>query len=168
MVLRKGLAKGRGKGYKNVLPSDKRIHSQSARGIKQRQKVKTFFLDFKTGNKKPKKKLVMKAEHIELYSLEESDRMIDRLTDYEIYTNAGLTKQWNENEADYHEVRIGLESYDERTDELLDMGRKKLSDRFKTKIKILLKKDPITYFKENAPSIDKNTLLEKGWAEYRY
>lgn len=39
MTRRKGLGAGRGKGYKNILPTDKRVHAQSARGVKQPQKV---------------------------------------------------------------------------------------------------------------------------------
>lgn len=35
-----GLGKGRGKGYKNLQGSDKIIHSQSAKGIKQPQRIK--------------------------------------------------------------------------------------------------------------------------------
>jgi len=36
---RKGLMKGKGKGYKNVIGKDPYVHSQSARGIKQPQKI---------------------------------------------------------------------------------------------------------------------------------
>ena len=39
MAKRKGLGKGRGKGYENLLPRDKPIHSDSAKGIKQPQKI---------------------------------------------------------------------------------------------------------------------------------
>jgi hypothetical protein len=38
--MRKGLGKGKGKGYKNIVGKDPRVHSQSARGIKQPQKLK--------------------------------------------------------------------------------------------------------------------------------
>jgi len=37
--MRKGMGKGTGKGYKNLVGTDKRIHSMSARGIKQPQKM---------------------------------------------------------------------------------------------------------------------------------
>jgi hypothetical protein len=40
MVRRKGMGKGQGKGYKNLMTTDKRVHSDSARGIKQPQRVK--------------------------------------------------------------------------------------------------------------------------------
>ena len=36
---RKGMMKGKGRGYKNVIGKDPYVHSQSARGIKQPQKV---------------------------------------------------------------------------------------------------------------------------------
>jgi len=36
---RKGLMKGKGKGYKNVIGKDPYVHSQSARGIKQPQRL---------------------------------------------------------------------------------------------------------------------------------
>jgi hypothetical protein len=39
MARRKGLGKGKGKGYKNIAPRDPKVHSQSARGIKQPQRV---------------------------------------------------------------------------------------------------------------------------------
>jgi len=37
--MRKGLGKGSGKGYKNILGYDPRVHSDSRRGIKQPQKI---------------------------------------------------------------------------------------------------------------------------------
>jgi len=43
MVKRKGLGKGRGMGYKNLIPiKDSRVHSQSSRGIKQKQKLNSI------------------------------------------------------------------------------------------------------------------------------
>ena len=39
---RKGLGKGKGMGYKNLAGMDSRIHSQSAKGIKQPQKIGVF------------------------------------------------------------------------------------------------------------------------------
>jgi hypothetical protein len=36
---RRGLGKGTGSGYKNLIPKDPSIHSQSAKGIKQPQRV---------------------------------------------------------------------------------------------------------------------------------
>ena len=39
MAIRKGLGKGRGMGYKNIIPRDPRVHSLSRRGIKQPQRV---------------------------------------------------------------------------------------------------------------------------------
>ena len=38
MAIRKGLGKGRGKGYRNIIGKDPRVHSDSARGIKSIQK----------------------------------------------------------------------------------------------------------------------------------
>ena len=35
MVKRKSLGKGMGKGYKNLINSDPKVHSDSARGLKQ-------------------------------------------------------------------------------------------------------------------------------------
>lgn len=37
--MRKGMARGRGKGYKNIIGTDKRVHSMSAKGIKQPQRI---------------------------------------------------------------------------------------------------------------------------------
>ena len=39
---RKGLMKGNGKGYKNVMGKDPMVHSQSAKGIKQPQRIKNI------------------------------------------------------------------------------------------------------------------------------
>ena len=39
MVKRKGLGKGKGKGYKNIQGRDPKIHSDSARGRKQPQRI---------------------------------------------------------------------------------------------------------------------------------
>jgi len=39
--MRKGMGKGTGKGYKNLVGTDKRIHSMSAKGIKQPQRINT-------------------------------------------------------------------------------------------------------------------------------
>ena len=39
MVTRKGMGKGRGKGYSNITGKDPRVHSQSAKGIKQPQNI---------------------------------------------------------------------------------------------------------------------------------
>ena len=41
MAKRKGLGKGRGKGYKNIIGKDPMVHSQSAKGRKQPQRVVT-------------------------------------------------------------------------------------------------------------------------------
>lgn len=39
---RKGLGKGRGKGYKNIVSTDARVHSDSRKGIKQPQKARVI------------------------------------------------------------------------------------------------------------------------------
>jgi len=39
MVKRKGLGKGKGKGYKNIVGKDPKIHSDSSKGRKQPQKL---------------------------------------------------------------------------------------------------------------------------------
>jgi len=39
MVNRKGLAKGKGSGYKNIIAKDPKVHSDSAKGRKQPQKI---------------------------------------------------------------------------------------------------------------------------------
>lgn len=38
-MVRKGMGKGRGKGFKNLIPRDSKTHSNSAKGIKQPQKL---------------------------------------------------------------------------------------------------------------------------------
>lgn len=48
---RKGMMKGRGKGYKNVLGKDPMIHSQSAKGIKQPQRIPINIKAFIQSNK---------------------------------------------------------------------------------------------------------------------
>lgn len=39
MTRRKGLGKGQGKGYRNIIPPDPNVHSLSARGIKTQQNI---------------------------------------------------------------------------------------------------------------------------------
>ena len=39
MSIRKGYGKGKGKGYTNLMGNDSKIHSQSARGVKQPQRL---------------------------------------------------------------------------------------------------------------------------------
>jgi len=40
--MRKGMGKGKGKGYKNLVGVDSRIHSMSAKGVKQPQKLNLY------------------------------------------------------------------------------------------------------------------------------
>jgi len=49
-MARKGMGRGTGKGYKNLISRDKRIHSMSAKGIKQPQCIR---VDVFTKFKKP-------------------------------------------------------------------------------------------------------------------
>lgn len=46
MVKRKGLGKGQGKGYKNLVSNDPLVHSMSARGMTQKQVLKRMDNDF--------------------------------------------------------------------------------------------------------------------------
>ncbi len=39
MVTRRGLGRGLGRGYKNLIPRDKAVHSMSRRGIRQPQRI---------------------------------------------------------------------------------------------------------------------------------
>ena len=39
MATRRGLGKGKGKGYKNIIPKDPRVHSDSRHGRKQPQRI---------------------------------------------------------------------------------------------------------------------------------
>jgi len=52
--MRKGMGRGTGKGYKNLVGTDKRIHSMSAKGIKQPQCIRVNAM---VRAKKPKNKL---------------------------------------------------------------------------------------------------------------
>jgi hypothetical protein len=45
---RRGLGKGKGSGYKNLIPKDPGVHSQSSRGIKQPQLLPAYISPFKT------------------------------------------------------------------------------------------------------------------------
>jgi hypothetical protein len=50
-TIRTGLGKGRGKGYKNILPGhDKRVHRESGWGMKQPQRIAVNGLPFKRSN----------------------------------------------------------------------------------------------------------------------
>ena len=50
VTIRKGLGKGMGCGYKNMLPNDKLIHGLSAKGVKTYKRGDTVYLK-KTGEK---------------------------------------------------------------------------------------------------------------------
>ena len=43
--MRKGMMKGKGKGYKNVIGKDPIVHSMSSKGIKQPQRVSLIMLN---------------------------------------------------------------------------------------------------------------------------
>ena len=59
MSIRKGLGKGKGTGYKNLMGNDSKIHSQSAKGVKQPQKVNGL-LDSKISRVKDSNKSLIK------------------------------------------------------------------------------------------------------------
>ena len=50
-MARKGMMKGRGRGYKNVMGKDPYVHSQSAKGIKQPQKINELKIRIKALSK---------------------------------------------------------------------------------------------------------------------
>jgi hypothetical protein len=56
MVTRQGMGKGQGKGFKNIIGKDPMVHSQSAKGMKQPQKVPPFVQNILRGIKRPKTK----------------------------------------------------------------------------------------------------------------
>jgi hypothetical protein len=79
MVRRKGMGKGTGKGYKNMMCKDPMVHSQSAKGMKQPQKIEVFKL-----RKKPRQ--FIKNENI-AETIENFGRKHELLTDTRIYFN---------------------------------------------------------------------------------
>lgn len=50
-MARRGMGKGRGKGYKNLIGKDPKVHSQSAKGIKQPQRIPIGVKSFIQANK---------------------------------------------------------------------------------------------------------------------
>jgi len=64
---RKGLMKGKGKGYKNVMGKDPYVHSQSARGIKQPQRIPQVFNTAETSIHKTKPKTDAEQELIDAF-----------------------------------------------------------------------------------------------------
>jgi len=54
--MRKGMGKGTGKGYKNIIGIDSRIHSMSSKGIKQPQKINPIMINTLNSGKVPKDK----------------------------------------------------------------------------------------------------------------
>lgn len=50
------MGKGTGKGYKNIIGTDKRIHSMSAKGIKQPQRINPIFVNKVLSERKIKEK----------------------------------------------------------------------------------------------------------------
>jgi len=56
-AVRRGLGKGKGKGYKNIMGKDPKVHSMSAKGMKQPQRIKEYMLmDRFAEENKPKRK----------------------------------------------------------------------------------------------------------------
>ncbi len=117
-MARKGMGKGTGKGYKNIISSDKKIHSQSAKGIKQPQRINPIIID-------PKKRL-----RAELIALEKSVDKVDKLSDIDLVYEAKYHDEWEENESDYNGLRIDYKDYDKRRDQILDKSRKVLENKY--------------------------------------
>jgi len=70
-MARKGLGKGTGKGYKNMIGTDKMVHSQSAKGVKQPQKINPIMLQ--VPDEQPE--IEYQEEVIELNDSEEKPKM---------------------------------------------------------------------------------------------
>jgi hypothetical protein len=74
MTIRKGMAVGKGSGYKNIIPKyDARVHSQAAKGIKQPQQISNL----KPRNikiTKPKKEII---RYVELEASSDGDGTFD-------------------------------------------------------------------------------------------
>ena len=66
-AVRRGMGKGQGKGYKNLAGKDPMVHSQSARGMKQPQRVNEAMMlnGFAEANKPKKSQTYMSWEEIE-------------------------------------------------------------------------------------------------------
>lgn len=64
---RRGMMKGRGKGYRNVIHRDVRVHSMSAKGIKQPQKIRLIRVEKKGRQVKTRrpKEVIRLADSIE-------------------------------------------------------------------------------------------------------
>ena len=70
MIKRKGMGQGKGKGYKNIIGKDPMVHSQSAKGRKQPQRIPHL--------SKPKVKEIMTMDEVEeLYEKELSEGTIN-------------------------------------------------------------------------------------------
>jgi len=85
MAKRKGLGKGKGKGYKNLQGRDPKVHSDSARGRKQPQKINIIPMNTRGKEKKTPSK--------------------EEIRDYMILHNedeVGIGNEWNMEEAEYH------------------------------------------------------------------
>jgi len=90
---RKGMGKGKGKGYKNIIKGyDKKVHSESARGRKQPQKISHF----KYGGKsitKPKKNYDVVSAIIEYEGGSSTDNETLRLFSHLVKTGQAWTLQ---------------------------------------------------------------------------
>jgi len=97
---RRGLAKGQGKGYKNVIPKDPKVHSQSAQGQKQPQKpsvlqrtgrafasagskakqyAKGEYEKYKEAQKKKKFEALKDIQHPKVKRLNKQEKHVDEL-----------------------------------------------------------------------------------------
>lgn len=122
MAIRKNMGKGRGKGFKNLIPKqDSRTHSQSARGIKQPQRIsKTKFLI-----RPPKKSEVLFGSNKQITQTNLIEKTINGLDPFEkriFKQNFERTKSFeksfellvNEVEGDTSQLSSALKEYAEK------------------------------------------------------
>lgn len=114
MAKRQGLGRGLGKGYKNLIPiKDSRVHSQSSRGIKQKQRLNSIMRQTELIDKKFTKLWKLKGK-IPQKELDERFRKVreskqrkelwEKIRRYRENPNKELT-------FDYTEYGVVLETY---------------------------------------------------------
>jgi len=104
MAMRKGLGKGKGKGYKNLAGRDPKIHSDSSKGRKQPQKMPfikepyglPFELQQKDKFKNPKNTKPQEIETLLKDMMEKKDEEFDKIMGSDYTKKYGKSKSFDD------------------------------------------------------------------------
>lgn len=92
MAIRKGLGKGRGKGYRNIISRDPRVHSDSSRGRKQPQRIKEQMFIRVDVPKKADRPFLLRQDALNVIDQHLKSKGINKLSESE---KRNLLKSWD-------------------------------------------------------------------------